>query len=152
MAHPKSRISKQRKRKRRTHKKAEMPQLATCRTTGEPHIYHRGVWVDGNIIELKGNGLIRGISPKRFLQERSGENIYIACDNKNNPLIQSETADRAVSRLFTYSEYDVMKNNCHKFVWQCISDDNLPLTRFSELNQKMAEHFASEINWHPINY
>jgi len=49
MAHPKSRISKQRRRKRRTHKKAEMPQIATCSTTKEPHIYHRGVWVEGNL-------------------------------------------------------------------------------------------------------
>jgi large subunit ribosomal protein L32 len=49
MAHPKSRISKQRKRKRRTHKKATAPQIATCKTTGEPHIYHRAYWVDGNM-------------------------------------------------------------------------------------------------------
>jgi len=49
MAHPKSRISKQRKRKRRTHKKSTIPQIATCKTTGEPHLYHRAYWVDGNM-------------------------------------------------------------------------------------------------------
>ncbi len=49
MAHPKSRISKQRKRKRRTHLKAPIPQIATCKTTGEQHIYHRAYWVDGNM-------------------------------------------------------------------------------------------------------
>ena len=38
MAHPKSKISKQRKRKRRTHKKAR-----------EPHLYHRAYWSDGNM-------------------------------------------------------------------------------------------------------
>lgn len=47
MAHPKSRISKQRKRKRRTHKKATAPTLATCPTTGEVHQYHRAFWHDG---------------------------------------------------------------------------------------------------------
>ncbi len=41
MAHPKSRISKQRKRKRRTHKKIVAPQVATCPTTGEKHLRHR---------------------------------------------------------------------------------------------------------------
>jgi len=41
MAHPKSRTSKQRKRKRRTHKKAAVPQIATCQLTGEKHQYHR---------------------------------------------------------------------------------------------------------------
>lgn len=49
MAHPKSRISKQRKRKRRTHLKATTPQLAICKKTGESHIYHRAYWVDGNM-------------------------------------------------------------------------------------------------------
>ncbi len=49
MAHPKSRISKQRKRKRRTHKKAALPTVAKCPTTGEKHQYHRTYWLDGNM-------------------------------------------------------------------------------------------------------
>lgn len=49
MAHPKSRISKQRKRKRRTHKKATAPQIAVCKNTGTPHLYHRAYWHDGNM-------------------------------------------------------------------------------------------------------
>ncbi len=47
MAHPKSRISKQRKRKRRTHKKADVPQYSICQTTGEAHMRHRAYVVDG---------------------------------------------------------------------------------------------------------
>lgn len=47
MAHPKSKISKQRKRKRRTHIKAATPQLSTCKTTGEVHQYHRAYKSDG---------------------------------------------------------------------------------------------------------
>lgn len=54
MAHPKSRISKQRKRKRRTHKKAAVPQVATCSATGEKHLYHRAYYDD------EGNMLYRG--------------------------------------------------------------------------------------------
>ncbi|MEM9821207.1 MAG: 50S ribosomal protein L32 [Bacteroidota bacterium] len=49
MAHPKSKISKQRKRKRRTHQKAAIPQIAKCPTTGEAHLYHRAYWLDGNM-------------------------------------------------------------------------------------------------------
>lgn len=49
MAHPKSRISKQRKRKRRTHKKMAIPQIAICKTTGEAHLYHRAYYHDGNL-------------------------------------------------------------------------------------------------------
>ncbi len=50
MAHPKSRISKQRKRKRRTHKKTPIPNVATCSTTGEKHLMHRAYRdLDGNM-------------------------------------------------------------------------------------------------------
>lgn len=49
MAHPKSRISKQRKRKRRTHKKLIAPNVAICPTTGEPHMRHTAYWYEGNL-------------------------------------------------------------------------------------------------------
>ena len=54
MAHPKSKISKQRKHKRRTHKKASVPQIATCTTTGEKHLYHRAY------SDAEGNLMYRG--------------------------------------------------------------------------------------------
>jgi large subunit ribosomal protein L32 len=40
MAHPKSRISKQRRDKRRTHYKATPETITTCPTTGQPHLRH----------------------------------------------------------------------------------------------------------------
>ena len=49
MAHPKSRISKMRKRKRRTHYKAVAPNVARCKTTGESHLYHQAYYVDGDL-------------------------------------------------------------------------------------------------------
>ncbi len=54
MAHPKSRISKQRRNKRRTHHAAAMPQLATCKSTGEVHMYHR------TYQDTEGNTFYRG--------------------------------------------------------------------------------------------
>ncbi len=47
MPNPRTRHSKQRKRQRRTHDHAEMPQLATCKTTGETHIYHQAYTHEG---------------------------------------------------------------------------------------------------------
>ncbi len=58
MAHPKSRVSKQRKRKRRTHKKLSAPQVAVCKKTGEPHLYHRAYWHDGDLY-YKGQVVIK---------------------------------------------------------------------------------------------
>jgi len=49
MAHPKSRISKQRKRKRRTHKKMGIPQIAICKNTGEAHLFHRAYYHEGSL-------------------------------------------------------------------------------------------------------
>lgn len=49
MAHPKRKTSKQRKNKRRTHYKAELPTLTTCAATGAIHIPHRAYNVDGNL-------------------------------------------------------------------------------------------------------
>ena len=49
MAHPKRRVGKSRKLKRRTHDKAVMPALAVCPTTGEFHLYHRAHWSEGKL-------------------------------------------------------------------------------------------------------
>ena len=49
MAHPKRRQSTSRRDKRRTHYKAEAPQVAIDSTTGQPHIYHRAHWSEGKL-------------------------------------------------------------------------------------------------------
>ncbi len=49
MPHPKRKISKSRRDKRRTHYKAVAPTLTTCKTTGAVHLPHRAYTVDGNI-------------------------------------------------------------------------------------------------------
>jgi large subunit ribosomal protein L32 len=49
MAHPKRKTSKTRRDKRRTHYKAEMPQVAVCSKTGESHLYHRAYWHEGRL-------------------------------------------------------------------------------------------------------
>jgi len=58
MAHPKSKISKQRKRKRRTHFKAEMPQISICKETGEAHQFHRAYY-HGDDLYYRGKILIK---------------------------------------------------------------------------------------------
>jgi large subunit ribosomal protein L32 len=41
MAHPKRKISKQRRDKRRTHYKAVAPTVSICSNCGSPVLYHR---------------------------------------------------------------------------------------------------------------
>ncbi|GHV27916.1 50S ribosomal protein L32 [Bacteroidia bacterium] len=49
MAHPKRRVGKTRRDKRRTHDKAVLPQIALDQTTGEYHLYHRAHWYEGKL-------------------------------------------------------------------------------------------------------
>jgi len=49
MAHPKRKISKSRRDKRRTHYKAVKPSLTVCSETGAVHMPHRAYTVDGNL-------------------------------------------------------------------------------------------------------
>lgn len=49
MAHPKRKISKTRRDKRRTHVKAVADNLATCQTTGQAHKMHRAHWHEGKL-------------------------------------------------------------------------------------------------------
>ncbi|PJJ83233.1 50S ribosomal protein L32 [Mucilaginibacter auburnensis] len=49
MPHPKRKISKSRRDKRRTHDKAVAPTLTTCKVTGAVHLTHRAYTVDGNV-------------------------------------------------------------------------------------------------------
>jgi len=65
MAHPKSRTSKQRKRKRRTHKKIEAPHYHICKVTGEAYLRHRAYWHNGDLY-YRGQVLIK-------LSEEAGE-------------------------------------------------------------------------------
>jgi large subunit ribosomal protein L32 len=49
MAHPKRKISKTRRDKRRTHYKAAELNISTCPTTGQPHLFHRAFWHEGKL-------------------------------------------------------------------------------------------------------
>ena len=57
MAVPKKKVSKQRKRKRRTHHKAPVPNLSACPNCGDPKLRHRvcptcGTYKGEQVIEI----------------------------------------------------------------------------------------------------
>ena len=49
MAHPKRKISKTRRNKRRTHYKADSPVIAICPSTGVSHIFPRAYVHEGKL-------------------------------------------------------------------------------------------------------
>ena len=50
MPHPKHKISKQRRDKRRTHYKAEAPTTSVDVLSGEAHLMHRAHWSEDKLI------------------------------------------------------------------------------------------------------
>ena len=76
MAHPKSRISKQRKRKRRTHYKATAPTVTVCQTTGEAHQPHRAYYDDEGNMYYNGNMLVK--APTVAVEDTTDEDDGIA--------------------------------------------------------------------------
>jgi large subunit ribosomal protein L32 len=62
MAHPKRKISKTRRDKRRTHDKTTVRAIATDPTTGEAHLYHRAHVYEGNLY-YKGKMVIENYKP-----------------------------------------------------------------------------------------
>ena len=108
---------------------------------------HTGIWIDGNIYELNGSGLVRCVSPSRFIDNRSGDAIYVACDMQDSPLVEKASIERAKSQLFSLYEYHLLRQNCHKFVAEMIAGCNCDVTSFSDLNEFLSEYFSSAIDW-----
>ncbi len=59
MPNPKWRHSKRRKRARRTHYVTDTPQIATDKTTGERHLFHRAFKLDGSLF-YRGQMVVQG--------------------------------------------------------------------------------------------
>ncbi len=57
MAHPKRKISKQRRNKRRTHIKLSTPAITVCSVTKETHLRHHAYLVEGQL-HYRGKALI----------------------------------------------------------------------------------------------
>ena len=109
---------------------------------------HTGIWIgDDTIVELGGNGLIKPVSPARFTQDRSGKDIFIACDSTATPLVSELAAQRAIERIYQYCDYHLIENNCHQFVWQCIEPNGEPLTTFRALNKRLAKRHNKQVYW-----
>ncbi|GLR69935.1 hypothetical protein [Agaribacter marinus] len=110
---------------------------------------HTGVWVDGNIYELNGSGLVRCVSPERFLSNRSGDAIYAACSDVD--VIGDELcALRAKEHLYALYDYHLIRQNCHRFVAEMILGANRDVTSFSELNEFLHQQYSTTIAWRPV--
>ncbi|MBY5993958.1 hypothetical protein [Ferrimonas balearica] len=122
--------------------------LMACHVFGV--VEHTGIWLGGDCIaELHGSGLVRGVSAQRFLHNRSGATIFCLSDSRHRALGSERAAERAAKALFTYRDYHLRRNNCHRFVWACLSGQEQVIPSFSALNRLLAEHHDTHLYWDP---
>lgn len=116
------------------------------------HLFdHTGIYVgDGQIVELQGTGLVRSVSIPRFMENRSGEELLVACDSLGKPLENHAAAERAVSQIFTFQTYDLISNNCHRFCGHCFTGRNWPVTSFFDLRQVLEQHLRQQIRFEKV--
>ena len=109
---------------------------------------HIGIVVDDDtIVELDGKGLIKPISIRRFTAQRSGKQIFIACDSTANPIVDKNAALLAMEQIFQYRDYHVIENNCHQFIWQCFEPGDTSLFTFKEISFRLAQKFDRKVYW-----
>lgn len=111
---------------------------------------HTGIWLDGHVIELHGSGLVKAVSPQRFLNDRSGEQIYMVCDKHLQPLVVDGAAERAIARIYTYIEYHPWGNNCHRFTFECVSGEKSAVCSFYDFNVAVNRYFHRRLYWQPV--
>ncbi len=116
------------------------------------HLFeHTGIYIgDGQIVELQGTGLIRSVSTGRFMQNRSGEELLVACDSSGKPFANTAAAERAVSQIFTFQSYDLISNNCHRFCVHCLTGRSWPVTSFFDLRQVLEQQLRQEIRFERV--
>ncbi len=116
------------------------------------HLFeHTGIYIgDGQIVELQGTGLVRSVSVARFMQNRSGEELLVACDEWGRPVASSAAAERAISQIFTYQDYDLIRNNCHRFCCNCYSGRHWPVTSFFDLRQVLEQQLGHRLRFEKV--
>ena len=55
------------------------------------------------------------------------------------------------SSLVSDREYDLLKNNCHRFVWEMVTGERGEMFRFSDLNQNLSRLHDSTVSWHLLD-
>ena len=109
---------------------------------------HSGIWIGENtIVELAGNGLVKAVSSERFIEERSGKHIFVACDSTAFALGNDNVAENAIAQIYQYKDYHLIKNNCHQFIWDCFANNDKQLTTLKSLSIAIAHYHNRVIYW-----
>ena len=107
---------------------------------------HTGIYLgNGRIAELNGDGYICEGTTDEFRSgslARTGMFIYVACDGSSEqPLCSEAAAARAEAMLGTWTDYNILLNNCHEFTSGCVTGEFANSdTAFWMLELTIADH------------
>lgn len=113
------------------------------------YINHSGVYIgDGKIIHRTSSGLIKETSPVEFMNAgvKLALCIWVSCKDEQ-PVGSELVAKRAKDKLYSYSEYNLICNNCYQFCSGCLSGNFENNSSFFSLLESDCEEYLGSNNW-----
>jgi hypothetical protein len=109
---------------------------------------HSGIYIgDGKIVHLNGNGLVKVVSPKQFIEGKSAISIYVSCDSDACSVGSNRAANRAEAWLDHQRDYNVILDNCHQFTSACLTGDLENCDNFMRMLKWTAEEKIGAKKW-----
>lgn len=111
---------------------------------------HSGVYIgNGEIVELCRDGTIQVTNPRGFSSCGRDSRVLVACQQRF-PLGSREIANRAIEKIGSRREYNVLIDNCHQFASGCVTgnfenSDN-PFWMLADTIKRVMNS-GEDINW-----
>ncbi len=110
---------------------------------------HSGIYVgNGEVVELGGDGRVRKVPAKRFLNDGSLKmtaiSIYVS-SHDGHGMGSEQVAQRALSQVGSRRKYNVLTDNCHRFCIACMTgDDGVPCISLPKLKDIAKQHLGAD--------
>ena len=110
---------------------------------------HSGIYVgNGEVVELGGDGRVRKVPAKRFLNDGSLKmtaiSIYVS-SHGGRGVGSKQVAQRALSKVGSRRKYNVLTDNCHRFCIGCMTgDDGVPCISLQQLKDVAKQHIGAD--------
>lgn len=110
---------------------------------------HSGIYVgDGEVVELGGDGRVRKVPASRFLDDGSLKmtaiSIYVS-SHDGHGMGSEQVAQRALSKVGSHRDYNVLTDNCHRFCIGCMTgDDGVPCISLKQLKDVAKQHIGAD--------
>lgn len=118
---------------------------------------HVGLFIgNGKIIELNGDGKICEVNLEEFINVhwiRTGDKIETLIDTFGEIISFPEAVKKAKEMVGKNNGYNLFDNNCYKFIWSCImEDDDSSCFSYHDLRIRILLNFHEISNFKRIDF